>query len=108
MPTISKDVWITREGHQMEIKHMASSHLLSAIHFIERNRLNNASEVYHEQQLGEDRLNAVAYYLEWPLQYETLIAEAVRRKLLYRPEAPTSQGVIIREVEVPKERRLKR
>jgi hypothetical protein len=56
---ISKDIWITREGHQIEIRHMASHHLLSAIHFIERNRLMNASEVWSERELGDARLNAV-------------------------------------------------
>lgn len=84
MPTISKDVWITREGQQMEIKSMASSHLLATIHFIERNRFQNGSEVYHETQLDDDRLAAVNYYLQWPIQYETLIAEAQRRNLIYR------------------------
>ena len=98
MPIISKDVWITREGQQMEIRHMASHHLLAAIHMIERNRLMNAAEVYGEQQLGDARLAAVEYYLEWPIQYETLVNEAIRRNLLYRGDAAT--GVIIREVKV--------
>lgn len=84
MPTISKYVWITREGQQMEIKDMASSHLLATIHFIERNRFMNAAEVYNDAQLGDERLNAVNYYLQWPIQYEVLIEEAQRRHLLYR------------------------
>lgn len=111
-PIISKDVWITREGQQIEIKHMASSHLLATIHFIERSRFMNAAEVYSEQQLGDERLNAVEYYLQFPIQYETLIEEAVRRKLIYR--GPNTQGVIIREVQVEKKiepvghKRLKR
>lgn len=86
MPIISKDVWITREGKEMEIKKMASSHLLSTIHFIERNRFMNAAETYGQQQVdGLDWSDAVEYYLQWPIQYETLIAEASRRKLIYRP-----------------------
>lgn len=85
MPIISKDVWITREGRQMEIKTMASSHLLSAIHFIERNRFMNAAECYHEENLNHpDKMQAVQYYLEWPIQYETMIAEAQRRGLIFR------------------------
>ena len=84
MPLISKDVWITREGQQIEISLMASSHLLATIHFIERSRFMNAAEVYTEKQLGEDRLNAVNYYLQWPVQYESLITEAQRRGLIYR------------------------
>jgi len=83
MPLISKDVWITREGQQMEIRQMASSHLLATIHFIERNRFMNAAEVYSEKQLG-DMTDAVNYYLQWPIQYESLVAEAQRRKLIYR------------------------
>lgn len=79
MPIISKDVWITREGVQMEIKTMASSHLLAAIHFIERNRFMNAAETY-----SEGMVDATNYYLQWPIQYETLIAEAQRRGLIYR------------------------
>lgn len=84
MPIISKDVWITKEGQEMEIRQMASSHLLATIHFIERNRMTNVNEVYNESQLGEDRLNAVNYYLEWPIQYESLVVEAQRRHLIYR------------------------
>lgn len=84
MPTISKDVWITREGQEIEIRTMASAHLLSTIHFIERNRLFNAAEVYSEQQLGDSRLSAVNYYLQWPIQYDSLIAEAQRRGLVNR------------------------
>lgn len=84
MPTISPDVWITREGQEIEISHMASSHLLATIHFIERNRFMNAAEVYSEQQLGDERLNAVEYYLQWPIQYETLVTEAQRRGLIWR------------------------
>jgi hypothetical protein len=91
MPTISKDIWITREGEQIEIKHMASSHLLATIHFIERSRFMNAAEVYSEQQLGEDRLTAVNYYLQWPVQYDSLVVEAQRRGLIRADEEiPTS------------------
>lgn len=79
MPIISRDVWITREGKQMEIKDMASSHLLATIHFIERNRFMNAAETY-----SEGMKDATEYYLQWPIQYETLIAEAQRRGLIFR------------------------
>ena len=101
MPIISKDIWITREGQQIEIRHMASSHLLSTIHFIERSRFMNAAEVYSEQQLGDARLAAVGYYLQWPIQYEELVREAQRRHLIYRmPEQITVEGTI------PKGKRL--
>lgn len=79
MPIISKDVWITREGQQMEIKTMVSSHLLATIHFIERNRFMNAAETY-----SEGMKDATEYYLQWPIQYDALIAEAQRRGLINR------------------------
>jgi hypothetical protein len=63
----------------MEIKTMASSHLLATIHFIERNRFMNAAETY-----AEGMADATEYYLQWPIQYETLIAEAQRRGLIFR------------------------
>jgi hypothetical protein len=84
-PIISKDVWITREGKQVEIRSMASSHLLSAIHFIERNRFMNAAECYTQEGLNHpDKMAMVEYYLDWPIQYDTMIAEAQRRKLINR------------------------
>lgn len=85
VPIISKDVWITREGKQMEIKDMASSHLLSTIHFIERNRLMQGLEIYQQRQAdNQNWQDAMAYYTQWPIQYEALIAEAQRRGLLFR------------------------
>jgi len=64
---------------------MASSHLLSTIHFIERNRFLAAAEVYHERAFDKETRNEMAnYYLQWPIQYETLIAEAQRRGLITR------------------------
>lgn len=84
MPIISTHVWITREGEEIEIKNMASSHLLSTIHFIEHNRFMNAAEVFTDQNLGKDRLKAVGYYLQWPIQYEALVLEARRRNLIFR------------------------
>lgn len=85
MPIISKDVWITKEGRSMEIKNMASSHLLSAIHFIERNRFTNALECYNQDSLNHpDKMEMITYYLEWPIQYDTMIAEAQRRGLMNR------------------------
>lgn len=85
MPIISKDIWITKEGKQMEIATMASSHLLSAIHFIERNRFMNAAETYGDMNFSQkDRHEMTEYYLQWPVQYEVMIAEAQRRGLITR------------------------
>lgn len=83
MPIIAKDIWITREGKQLEIRTMASSHLLSTIHFIERNRFMNAAEIYGDGILDDTDKDALNYYLQWPIQYESLIKEAQRRNLIY-------------------------
>lgn len=85
MPIISTDVWITREGQEIEIKDMASSHLLATIHFIERNRFNQGMEIYSQgKQDGQNWSDAMTYYMQWPIQYNTLIAEAQRRGLITR------------------------
>ena len=98
MKIIARDIWITREGQQIEIGKMASSHLLATIHFIERSRFMNAAEVYSESQLGDERLNAVNYYLQWPIQYETLVMEAQRRGLIFRStEGPTPEKKRIKQ-----------
>lgn len=84
-----KDVWITREGERVEIKKMASRHLLSTIHFIERNRFDNAVECAARESENPDvedlsQSAPLQYYLQWPEQYEEMIKEAVRRKLIER------------------------
>jgi hypothetical protein len=81
MPTISNDIWVTREGQQLEIKKMASSHLLATIHFIERKRFTEAVDCAMRESGGSD---LVKYYLQWPYQYDSLVAEAQRRRLIYR------------------------
>jgi hypothetical protein len=88
MPTTSKDVWTTREGQEIEIRNMASSHLLATIHLIERNRFTNAVDAAMREpqnmneQVWED--HTLQYYLQWPVQYESLVAEAQRRGLIHR------------------------
>lgn len=85
MPTISRDVWITKEGVQIEIERMASAHLLATIHLIERSRFTRAHDYAFNSNFevhADDTI--LAHYMEWPLQYDTLIAEAQRRGLLNR------------------------
>ena len=77
---MTKDTWITREGHHIEIKAMASSHLLATIHLIEKSRFTNSAEIFYTLA----NQDAMEYYLQWPEQYESLIAEAQRRGLIYR------------------------
>lgn len=82
---MANDTWITREGKSIKIKEMASSHLLSAIHWIERNRFTQSLEVYGQAKSdGLDWSDALEYYMQWPDAYESMIAEAQRRNLLFR------------------------
>ena len=95
MPVISPEIWITREGQQIEIKAMASSHLLSTIHFIERNRFTNVAEIASDCELlgRETALEAAEYYAQWPIQYENLVTEAQRRNLIWR----NVPGLVVRK-----------
>lgn len=85
MPTLDPEIWVTREGDAIRIKNMASSHLLSTIHYIEKHRFMSAVEIFHDQQdKSGDWSDALNYYLQWPPQYETMIVEAQRRNLIFR------------------------
>lgn len=81
-------VWKTAEGQLIPIRNMSSSHLLAAIHLIERNRYQQATDAAMRQK--EDPLadELVSYYLQWPPQYEAMVKEAARRGLVYRPVEP--------------------
>ena len=97
MPVTNKTVWITREGRAIEIRHMASSHLLAAIHFIERNRYTQAVEFAMREQAEPDILMndpTFQYYTMWPEAYEALINEAQRRNLIYRGIEKSNQLVV--------------
>jgi hypothetical protein len=83
-PIISPDVWITREGQEMEITKMPSSHLLATIHLIERRRFESCFEVYQDSLNNGVTPGMLDYYSKWPIQYETLIKEAQRRNLIFR------------------------
>jgi hypothetical protein len=96
------DVWTTAEGKAIPIRNMASSHLLSTIHFIERGRFQRVADAalrQHEEPLNNE---TISYYMMWPIQYEALVAEAVRRNLIYRPiekvETSTSMVKSFREL----------
>jgi hypothetical protein len=78
-------VWMTREGIELPISQMASSHLLSAIHMIERNRFTQAVDsAMREPTLDAETLPTMQYYLMWPETYPDLCAEAERRHLIQR------------------------
>jgi hypothetical protein len=80
-----EDVWTTREGQDIPVKNMASAHLLSAIHLIERSRYQKATDAAMRQAVDPLSEEMVSYYLQWPTQYYSLVTEAVRRGLIYRP-----------------------
>lgn len=92
MPIISTNVWTTKEGQQIEINRMPSSHLLATIHFIERRRFEACFEVYQETVNNGNIEGMLEYYSQWPIQYETLIAEAQRRGLIIRQKSPTEES----------------
>ncbi len=84
-------VWITKEGVTIPINVMATPHLLSAIHFIERGRMQQLVSI--EQHIicpdgvtitNEEALKVLDYYTAWPRGYEDLLAEAEKRKLIKR------------------------
>jgi hypothetical protein len=83
-------IWVTKDGITINIRDMASSHLLNTIHMIERNRFTQATEaaMREAQNPTTDAYDwehsPVQYYLQWPIQYEQLIAEAQRRHLIAR------------------------
>jgi len=77
-------MWTTKEGDRIAIKDMASSHLLATIHYIERNRFQNAAESFAGGEMDAARVAVVNLYLRWPPQYDALVAEAQRRGLIQR------------------------
>ena len=91
-------VWTTKEGQRIPIREMASSHLLSTIHFLERARFTNAVECARREPNTDPNSATMQYYLQWPEQYEALVAEAHRRNLI-------SRGVT--EAPLPRTRRLR-
>ncbi len=82
MPALvkKKPMWITRDGESVTIEGMSSSHLLAAIHMIERTRLNAMSEMVN-QTISLDNFS---YYKEFPESYNELIKEAKKRQLIGR------------------------
>lgn len=73
--------WRTREGVEIDIKSMATPHLLSAIYMIERNRLNNLLSVAMSDSFTQEILD---YYGQFPDAYIALCDEAERRMLIHR------------------------
>lgn len=73
-------VWITKEGEEIPIHTMTTTHLLNSIHMVERNRMNQLIETHG---MGELQAN-LEYYSQWPESYHDLIKEAKKRKLIGR------------------------
>lgn len=82
--------WITKEGTIIPINVMPTSHLLNAIHLIERSRMQQIISI--EQNISvndltasrEEVLGMLDYYTKWPEGYENLLTEAEKRKLIKR------------------------
>ena len=81
--------WRTRDGVEVLIRTMPTSHLLNAIHFIERNRMQQLQEFLAEadelEEICPGIVNAdLDYYTGWPEGYDNLINEALHRQLIKR------------------------
>lgn len=74
--------WITKEGFEIEPQEMSTPHLLSTIHLIERNRMNNLVHL----GMGVTKLSdsVLEFYAKWPEAYDSLLDEAERRRLIRR------------------------
>ncbi len=73
--------WTTKEGIDLNINEMATSHLLATIHMIERNRMNNLLSLGMMDNLTQD---TVDYYAQFPSSYKDLCDEAELRFLIHR------------------------
>jgi hypothetical protein len=80
--------WRTREGVELSPREMATPHLLSTIHMVERSRMQNLMHL-GLLSMGEEKVrdSVVAYYGQWPDAYAALLDEAERRGLLGRGTA---------------------
>jgi len=73
--------WTTKEGAILKITEMATPHLLSALHMIERNRMNNILSLVPRIEIDVETFD---YYSQWPDGYFDLLDECVRRGLVGR------------------------
>jgi hypothetical protein len=89
MTTIQKVyTWTTKEGVELEIEKMATPHLLSTIHMLERNRMNNLLSLVGTEWTEE----TVEYYAQWSPEYFALVEEAQKRLLINRPSQ--KEGIV--------------
>ena len=79
---MSDPLWRTREGFELAPRDMSTSHLLAAIHMIERSRMQNLIHLGLHDDMSNDAL--VDYYSKWPEAYDALCSEAERRYLIRR------------------------
>jgi hypothetical protein len=78
--------WKTKEGFEIAPKDMATQHLLSTIHMIERNRMTNLIGIGLMDSADMDA-DIIDYYSTWPEAYEALLDEAERRHLIGRTKS---------------------
>lgn len=88
MPNVVKHTvyWVTKEGRQIPISSMPSSHLLNTIHFIERSRFQQLADIAIREipEHPSDQDEMIQFYSDWPEKYQDLLAEAEKRKLIKR------------------------
>ena len=86
--------WTTKERQQIPIKKMASSHLLAAIHMIEKKRFERMVDT--ATRIESEDMEILEIYAQFPIEYYALLQEAERRGLIMRVEVPTGKGLVKR------------
>lgn len=81
---MSEPTWRTRDGAQLPIKLMTTSHLLAAIHFIERKRAETLTDLGQVDLEVGVTADVIEYYARWPDAYFHLLEEAERRQVIGR------------------------
>lgn len=118
--------WLTREREEIPVITMADSHLLAAVHMMERNRLEKITEAKrrfnYEKENGvisilvdetsgeifgegdEDECMRViqAVYSKMSSRYYELVAEGIHRGIVFRGPSEVERVVKVEEKEVIK------
>ena len=82
--------WMTKEGTRVPISIMPTSHLLNAIHLIERSRMQQLVSIEVNIANGltvisrKEAIELLDFYTAYPPEYPDLLAEAEKRQLIKR------------------------
>lgn len=79
--------WVTASGDAIPISGMTTTHLLNAIHVLERGRCAQLVELSNSNGWvlgGADMKRLLRVYASWPVEYDDLLAEAEKRGIIRR------------------------